>query len=81
MKVFDARITYDTEALDDIMREDKIFTGGNHHWALAFHKCLPKDIINAGLCCNKAWLTEVEPEEVRTKAANITDLDRGTFKL
>lgn len=84
MKVFDAKLayeyTYSKHELDEIVKNDKFFSGKNHHWALRFHKCLPQDIMNDGLLCDNAWLKNVEPEEVRTEAGNIEDLDRGTFK-
>lgn len=35
---------------------------------------------NAGFVCDKSWLNAVKPDEVRTEAANIEDLDRGTFE-
>lgn len=80
MKVFDIRKCYYEDALRQIVKDDKIFSGKNHHWALRFHKCLQEEIENAGFLCNESWLKEVEPEEVRTEAANITYLDRGAFE-
>lgn len=80
MKVFDIRKAYYADELERIIKEDKFYNGKNHHWGLRFHKCLPTEIENTGFLCNNAWLKEVELEEVRTQAANIADLDRGTFE-
>lgn len=80
VKVFDIRKCYYEDELRQIVKDDKFFSGKNHHWALRFHKCLPQDIMNDGLLCDNAWLKNVEPEEVRTEAANIADLDGGAFK-
>lgn len=80
VKVFDIRKCYYEDELRQIVKDDKFFSGKNHHWALRFHKCLQEEIENAGFLCNNSWLKEVEPEEVRTEAANIADLDGGAFK-
>lgn len=79
VKVFDIRKCYYEDELRQIFKEDKLFTGENHHWALRFHKCRPEEMIDAGFYCNDAWLAEVEPEELRTEADNIKELDGGAL--
>lgn len=80
MIVFDARMIYDENRRQRLLKEDRFFTGENHDWTLRFHKCLQEEMENAGFICDKSWLNAVKPEEVRTQAANIAALDRGTFE-
>lgn len=80
MIVFDARMIYTDDELQRLVKEDRFFTGDSHYWALQFHKCLQEEMKNAGFGCHKSWLNAVKPEEVRTQAANIAALDRGTFE-
>ena len=80
MIVFDARMIYTDDELQRLVKEDRFFTGDSHHWALQFHKCLQEEMENAGFGCCKSWLNAVKPDEVRTQAANIAALDRGTFE-
>lgn len=80
MIVFDARMIYDECERQCLIKEDRFFIGEDHHWALRFHKCLQEEMENAGFICDKSWLNAVKPDEVRTEAANIEDLDRGTFE-
>ena len=80
MIVFDARMIYDEYERQRLIKEDRFFTGENHHWALQFHKYLQEEMENAGFICDKSWLNAVKPDEVRTQADNIEALDRGTFE-
>lgn len=80
MIVFDARMIYDEYKRQCLIKEDRFFTGENHHWMLRFHKCLQEEMENAGFICDKSWLNAIKPEEVRTEADNIEALDRGTFE-
>lgn len=80
MIVFDARMIYDEYERQRLIKEDRFFTGEDHHWALQFHKCLQEEMENAGFICDKSWLNAVKPDEVRTQADNIEALDRGTFE-
>lgn len=80
MIVFDARMIYDEYKRQCLIKEDRFFTGENHHWMLRFHKCLQEEMENAGFICDKSWLNAIKPGEVRTETDNIKDLDRGTFK-
>ena len=80
MIVFDARMIYDEHERQCLIKEDRFFTGEDHHWALRFHKCLQEEMENAGFICDKSWLNAVKPDEVRTEADNIEAFDRGTFE-
>lgn len=80
MIVFDARMIYDEHERQRLIKEDRFFTGEQHHWVLQFHKCLQEEMENAGFICDKSWLNAVKPDEVRTQADNIAALDRGTFE-
>lgn len=44
MIVFDTRMIYDEHERQLLIKEDRFFTGENHHWALRFHKCLQEEM-------------------------------------